>query len=175
MTGRSFLSAALAPISAAVPALSSFKFWPTSRRSRRRLTLVLAAAPVLALAAFLAVRAMGDAVVFFYTPSQLTAENAAPGRALKLGGLVQSGSVRRDGDVVRFTVGDGAASRTVAYRGQLPDLFREGQGVVAQGRFGPDGEFVADTVLAKHDEQYMPRELQRELQRRGEWRGAPVS
>lgn len=163
-------------MSPGVPAVAQpLRFWPSSRRARRRLTLVLAAAPVLILAAFLAVRAMGDAVVFFYTPSQLTAENAAPGRAIKLGGLVQAGSVRREGEVVRFVVGDGAATRTVSYRGQLPDLFREGQGVVAQGTFGPGGVFVADTILAKHDEQYVPRELQRELQRRGEWRGAPVS
>ena len=152
------------------------RLWPTSRKARRRLWLVLAAAPVLAVAAALAVRAMGDAVVFFYTPSQLTAANAAAGRAIKLGGLVERGSVQRRADgAVQFRVSDGHAWRTVVHRGDLPDLFREGQGVVAEGRFQPDGAFLADTILAKHDERYVPRELQRELQRRGEWRGAPVT
>lgn len=148
------------------------RFWPTSRRARRRLTLVLAAAPVLALSAALAVQAMGDAVVFFYTPSQLTAERSAPGRAIKLGGLVQPGSVtRRPDGTVEFTVTDGVALRRVSHRGDLPDLFREGQGVVAEGAFTASGAFQASSVLAKHDETYMPRELERELRRNGTWRG----
>lgn len=147
------------------------RLWPTSRKTRRRLTLVLAAAPVLALATLLAVRAMGDAVVFFYTPSQLTALTAAPGRAIKLGGMVQVGSVvRRSDGTVEFVVTDEIAARRVSHRGDLPDLFREGQGVVALGSFESSGLFRADSVLAKHDERYVPRELTRELQRTGRWR-----
>ncbi len=152
--------------------LAGMRLWPTSRRAKRRLTLVLAAAPVLALSAALAVNAMGDAVVFFYTPSQLTPERAAPGRAIKLGGLVEAGSLVRVGpERVEFVVTDGAATRTVSHQGDLPDLFREGQGVVAQGAFAPSGVFVAESVLAKHDERYMPREVERELRRSGRWRG----
>lgn len=152
------------------------RLWPTSRKAKRRLTLVLAAAPIVAIAAALAIRGMGDAVVFFYTPSQLTAATAASGRAIKLGGLVERGSVvRRPDGAVEFRVSDGRAWRRVVHQGDLPDLFREGQGVVAEGRFRADGAFLADTILAKHDERYVPRELQRELQRRGEWRGAPVT
>lgn len=150
--------------------------WPKSRRARRRLTLVLVAAPILAAAAALSVMAMGEAVVFFYTPSQLTAERAAPGRAIKLGGLVRPGSVRRHADgTVDFVVTDGRQERQVVHQGDLPDLFREGQGVVAEGEFLSSGVFSASSVLAKHDERYMPRDVERTLRQQGVWRGGSAT
>lgn len=145
---------------------------PKSRTARRRLTVVAAAAPVLALAAGLSLYAMGDAVVFFYSPAQAAEKHVPPGRTVRLGGLVQPGSVvkRADGAVL-FSVADRAAVDRVLFRGDLPDLFREGQGVVAQGAFDAAGLFVAREVLAKHDERYMPREVADALKKSGEWRG----
>ena len=134
--------------------------------------LVAAAAPVVAVAAGLSAYALGDAAVFFYSPAQAAAKHVPPGRTVRLGGLVAHGSVRRDGaGVVRFAVTDARARDAVEFRGDLPDLFREGQGVVAQGAFRPDGVFEAREVLAKHDERYMPREVADALKRSGEWRG----
>jgi cytochrome c-type biogenesis protein CcmE len=146
---------------------------PKSRKARRRLLAVAVAAPILATAAGLSLYAMGDAAVFFYSPSQARQKQVPPGRTVRLGGLVKPGSVvRRPDGVVEFSVADRAAVERVLYRGDLPDLFREGQGVVAQGAFGPDGVFQAREVLAKHDERYMPRELAAALKQSGEWRGA---
>lgn len=144
---------------------------PKSRKARMRLTAVAIAAPVLALAVGLSLFAMGDAVVFFYGPSQAKAEGVPPGRTVRIGGLVEAGTVekRPDGRVA-FTVTDNVATTRVHYRGDLPDLFREGQGVVAQGAFTPSGEFDATEVLAKHDEKYMPREVAESLKKSGEWR-----
>ena len=104
----------------------------------------------------LVLSAFNKNLVFFFTPSQVAAHEAPLGRTFRIGGMVQVGSVKRDGVEVRFIVTDTAQSMPVVYRGQLPDLFKEGKGVVAQGRLGQDGVFEASEVLAKHDENYMP-------------------
>lgn len=147
-------------------------FWPKSRTARRRLTLLLAIAPVLALAVGLTMWGLRDSISLFYTPAQAQAAKVPVGRAVQLGGLVQAGSVRKFPDGrVEFVVADHDASSRVSFKGDLPDLFREGQGIVADGAFDADGVFVARRVLAKHDEKYMPREVAEELKRQGEWRG----
>ena len=144
---------------------------PKSPKARRRLWVVAAAAPVLALAVGLSLWAMKDSVTFFYSPSEATADKAPEGRNIRLGGLVEAGSVQKTGDgVVAFVVTDNAATTRVVYHGDLPDLFREGQGIVAQGAFGADRTFHASQVLAKHDENYMPREVADRLKEKGEWR-----
>lgn len=144
---------------------------PKSPKARRRLWVVAAVAPILALAVGLSLWAMQDSVTFFYSPSEATADKAPEGRNIRLGGLVEAGSVQKGGDgVVAFSVTDNAATTRVVYRGDLPDLFREGQGIVAQGAFGADRTFHADQVLAKHDENYMPREVADRLKEKGEWR-----
>ena len=144
---------------------------PRSPKARRRLWIVAAVGPILALAIGLSLYAMRDSVTFFFSPSEATPEKAPAGRVVRLGGLVETGSVRRDADgEVTFVVTDNRATTRVAYRGDLPDLFREGQGVVAQGAFQPDRSFRATQVLAKHDERYMPREVAERLKAKGEWR-----
>ena len=110
----------------------------------------------LGVATALALRAFNQNLVFFFTPSQVAAKEAPVGRTFRIGGMVERGSVKREGVEVRFVVTDTAKSMPVVYRGQLPDLFREGIGVVAQGQLGADGIFLAREVLAKHDENYMP-------------------
>lgn len=151
---------------------------PKSPKARRRLWVVAAVAPILALAVGLSLWAMRDSVTFFFSPSEVTTENAPAGRVVRLGGLVEAGSVERDGTgEVAFVVTDNLASTRIVYRGDLPDLFREGQGIVAQGAFQPDRTFRATQVLAKHDENYMPREVADRLKETGEWRpedGAPA-
>lgn len=148
-------------------------FWPKSRTARRRLTILLAIAPVLALAVGLALYGLRDSISFFYTPSQAIEAKVPAGRAVQLGGLVETGSVVKHADgSVEFTVADQKASAKVFFRGDLPDLFREGQGIVAQGAYRQDGVFVARQVLAKHDEKYMPREIEKALKEQGEWYGA---
>jgi cytochrome c-type biogenesis protein CcmE len=116
----------------------------------------------LAVAAVLVLTAFQENLVFFFTPTQVANREAPQGRSFRIGGLVEAGSVKRqtDGVTVRFVVTDTAKSIPVEYRGVLPDLFREGKGVVTQGKLGPDGLFRADEVLAKHDENYMPPEAQ---------------
>ncbi|MDQ0463523.1 cytochrome c-type biogenesis protein CcmE [Caulobacter ginsengisoli] len=148
------------------------RFWPKSRKARQRLTILLAVAPVLALAAGLTLFGLRDSISFFYTPAQAAEAHVPPGRAVQLGGLVEMGSVRKfpDGGV-SFRVTDRKASAPVLYRGDLPDLFREGQGVVAEGSFNSQGQFIAKRVLAKHDERYMPRDVAKALKAQGEWRG----
>lgn len=151
-------------------------FLPKSRKARRRLAVVAAAAPVLALAVGLSLYAMRDAVVFFYGPAEAQAEQVPPGRTVRLGGLVQPGSLVKAPDGrITFAITDNAAAVKTVYHGDLPDLFREGQGVVAEGAFEPNGEFLAKTVLAKHDERYMPKEVVKALKESGEWQreGAP--
>jgi cytochrome c-type biogenesis protein CcmE len=144
---------------------------PKSRKARQRLTVLAVAAPILAAAVGLSLWAARDAVVFFYTPSEAAAREAPAGRVVRIGGLVETGSLVKSPDgTVRFRVTDNAAFTRVTYHGQLPDLFREGQGVVAQGTFSRDGEFRATQVLAKHDERYMPREVADALKAKGEWR-----
>jgi len=112
----------------------------------------------LGVAAALVLAAFQKNLVFFFTPSQVAANEAPQGRSFRIGGMVVPGSLKREGVNVEFTVTDTAKSMRVTYRGQLPDLFREGKGVVAQGQLGADGMFRADEVLAKHDENYMPPE-----------------
>ena len=122
-------------------------------------------APVLAVATGLALYGLREGVSFFYTPSQARAAGVGPDRVVRVGGLVRAGSVSREaGDAVRFIIEDGEGTLLVRYRGDLPDLFREGQGIVAQGRLGADGAFRAEQVLAKHDENYMPSELKKGLE-----------
>ena len=144
---------------------------PKSPKARRRLWVVAAATPVLALAVGLSLWAMQDSVTFFYSPSEATADKAPEGRNIRLGGLVEAGSVVKgaDGTVV-FVVTDNVGASKVSHHGDLPDLFREGQGIVAQGAFRPDRTFEASQVLAKHDETYMPREVADRLKAKGEWR-----
>jgi cytochrome c-type biogenesis protein CcmE len=140
-------------------------------RRRRRLTLIGLALGVLALAIALVLVALNDTIVFFKSPSEVLAGAHRPDQRLRLGGLVKDGSVRRGSDSdVRFEVTDGTAAIPVRYPGLLPDLFREGQGVVAEGAMGADGVFRADTVLAKHDERYMPREVADALKNQGHWK-----
>ena len=144
---------------------------PKSPKARRRLWVVMAVGPLLAAAVALSLWAMRDGVTYFVTPSEATSEAAPVGRHVRLGGLVEEGSVRRDADgTVRFVVGDGSATTPVLFKGDLPDLFREGQGVVAEGAFRADRSFAATQVLAKHDEKYVPREVAEKLKARGEWR-----
>lgn len=156
---------------------------PKSPKARRRLWVVVAVAPVLALAVGLSLYAMRDNVTFFFSPSEATTEAAPTGRVVRLGGLVEAGSVVRGADgEVAFAITDNAATTRVVFQGDLPDLFREGQGVVTQGAFLPDRSFRATQVLAKHDENYMPREVADRLKSKGEWRtegempvGAPTT
>jgi cytochrome c-type biogenesis protein CcmE len=142
-------------------------------RKRRRLIIVLLGMGVLAASAGLVLTAFQDSVTFFYSPSDIKAEAAPPGRAIRVGGLVEEGSVRKldDGVTTEFRVTDLSESVPVTYRGVLPDLFREGQGVVTEGKLRPDGVFVADEVLAKHDENYMPPEVADALKKSGQWKG----
>jgi cytochrome c-type biogenesis protein CcmE len=140
-------------------------------RRQRRLTLIGIAAVILSVAAGLALSALRDSIVFFVTPSELAVKTIEPGARFRLGGLVEQGSVVKDGLNVRFRVTDGGANLPVTYHGLLPDLFREGQGVVAEGKLNSSGVFVADTVLAKHDERYMPKEVADALKKQGHWQG----
>lgn len=126
----------------------------------RRITLIVAGGVLLAGAAFLVFKALERNVSYFYTPQEATAAAIAPGVNIRLGGLVETGSVvHGDGVEISFNVTDGAATMPVSYSGAVPDLFREGQGVIAQGSFRADGVFIAETILAKHDENYVPKEL----------------
>ncbi|WP_424136907.1 cytochrome c maturation protein CcmE [Roseomonas chloroacetimidivorans] len=141
-------------------------------RRRRRLWILLLCGLGLGGAAALALTAFQDNLVFFRSPSDIAASMPIDGRAFRLGGLVEAGSVVRDGTDVRFRVTDGANTVSVTYHGVLPDLFREGQGVVTLGRMQPDGSFKAAEVLARHDETYMPPEVMDALKRSGHWNPA---
>jgi cytochrome c-type biogenesis protein CcmE len=145
---------------------------PRSRTARRRLMTLAVAAPVLALAVGVALYALRGSISFFYTPSQAEAAHVPAGRAIQLGGLVRMGTVVRkpDGEV-DFVVADRLAASPVVFKGELPDLFHEGQGVVAIGAYDSGGVFVATQILAKHDERYMPPQLTAALKKEGEWRG----
>jgi cytochrome c-type biogenesis protein CcmE len=138
-------------------------------RKQRRLTLIGLALAILGLAAALALSALRDNIVFFHSPTEIAAKKIEPGSRIRLGGLVKQGSVKRDGLQARFEVTDGNNSLPVVFTGVLPDLFREGQGVVAEGAMEAGGTFRADTVLAKHDENYMPREVVDALKQQGVW------
>jgi cytochrome c-type biogenesis protein CcmE len=124
----------------------------------KRITAIAVGVAALGIAAALVLAAFQKNLVFFFTPSQVAANEAPQGRTFRIGGMVVPGSLKREGVSVEFTVTDTAKSMRVTYRGQLPDLFREGKGVVAQGQLGADGMFRASEVLAKHDENYMPPE-----------------
>jgi cytochrome c-type biogenesis protein CcmE len=140
-------------------------------RKQRRFTLIALAGVVLTLAAGLVLYALRDNVAFFRTPSDVAELKVQPGQRFRLGGLVEGGSVNKGvGERVAFAVTDGKATVKVSYQGILPDLFREGQGVVTEGVMQADGSFRADTVLAKHDETYMPREVAEALKKQGLWK-----
>ena len=141
-------------------------------RKQQRGALIGAGVGLLSLAAMLVMVALRDNVVFFYTPSELAAKNIGPGRDVKLGGLVEKGSLKRGtGTQVEFVVTDTKQTLAVVFDGVLPDLFREGQGVVTFGRLDPSGRFIANTVLARHDENYMPPEVAKALKEQGVWQG----
>lgn len=139
-------------------------------RKQKRLAVIAGLGVVLALAAALVLTALRDQIVFFYSPTEIGARQVEPGQPIRLGGLVKDGSWTRDGQDNTFIVTDGASEIEAHYQGILPDLFREGQGVVAEGAIGPDGAFKASNVLAKHDENYVPREVVEALKAQGEWR-----
>jgi cytochrome c-type biogenesis protein CcmE len=140
-------------------------------RKQRRLSLIASAAVVLAIAVALVLNALRDSIVFFNSPTDLVAKHAKAGERMRLGGLVKEGTVSRgDNLMVRFDITDGTSTVPVVYRGLLPDLFREGQGVVAEGALDGTGAFRADTVLAKHDESYMPKEVADALKKQGHWK-----
>jgi cytochrome c-type biogenesis protein CcmE len=142
-------------------------------RKGRRLTLIGSSLAVVAFAAALALYALSDSIVFFYSPTEVVQKNPAPGARLRIGGLVKPGSlVKSPGEKASFTITDNAKDVAVSYEGILPDLFREGQGVVAEGVLEAPGRFRADPdtgVLAKHDERYMPREVVDALKKQGRW------
>lgn len=127
---------------------------------------------VLGVAAFLVLSALQDSIVFFYSPSDIESKGIQAGQRIRIGGLVAQGSVKKDGATnVSFDISDGARTVKVSYNGLLPDLFREGQGIVAEGRLDSPTQLTADTVLAKHDEKYMPPEVADSLKKTGVWRG----
>ena len=142
-------------------------------RKRKRLLVVLLGLGMLGIASALVLFAFNDNLVFFMSPSDLASKGAPETRRLRLGGLVEAGSVARqaDGRTIDFRITDGNSAVPVVFSGVLPDLFREGQGVVVEGALGRNGVFKADTVLAKHDERYMPPEVADALKKAGHWQG----
>lgn len=141
-------------------------------RKQRRLTLIGVAGCILAIALGLVLYAMNDTIVFFNSPADIQAKNVQPGTRIRLGGLVKEGTVQKGhNQQVTFEVMDAQTSIQVSYKGLLPDLFREGQGVVAEGVLESPTVFRADSVLAKHDENYMPREVADTLKKQGHWQG----
>jgi cytochrome c-type biogenesis protein CcmE len=144
-------------------------------RKRRRLYIVLTGMVLLSGAVALVLVALDENLSYFYSPSEIA--EAPQGRPIRLGGLVEADSIKRqaDGLTVTFRVTDLAASVPVTYSGLLPDLFSEGQGVITEGTLGTDGVFVAREVLAKHDETYMPREVADALKKSGQWKGGETS
>jgi cytochrome c-type biogenesis protein CcmE len=139
-------------------------------RKQRRLVLIGTSLGVLAIAAALVLGALRDSIVFFNSPTDVAEKSIPPGTRMRIGGLVKSGSLQRGDNLqVSFAVTDGKTDIAVRYQGIVPDLFREGQGVVAEGRLESGRVFAADTVLAKHDERYMPREVVDALKKSGRW------
>jgi cytochrome c-type biogenesis protein CcmE len=140
-------------------------------RRQRRLVLIGSSLGVLALAAVLVLSALKDSIVFFNSPTDVVEKKVEPGSRIRLGGLVKPGSLQRGEKLaVRFEVTDGNRAIAVSYQGILPDLFREGQGVIAEGMLEAGGGFKADSVLAKHDEKYMPKEVADALKKQGHWK-----
>ena len=139
-------------------------------RKQKRLSVIAGAMAFLGAAVALTFYALGQKASYFYMPGDLQAATLQPGQRIRLGGLVEEGTIVRDqGTEVEFSVTDGDSSVKVHYSGILPDLFREKQGVITEGSFGADGNFVADSVLAKHDENYMPKEVADSLKEKGVW------
>jgi cytochrome c-type biogenesis protein CcmE len=138
-------------------------------RKQKRLAIIGGLGAVLAIAATLIFIALRDQIVFFYSPSEVKEKAIAVGTPIRLGGLVKTDSWTCTGGTFNFVVTDGASELSAHFKGLLPDLFREGQGVVVEGAVATDGTFAATNVLAKHDENYMPREVVDELKKRGEW------
>jgi cytochrome c-type biogenesis protein CcmE len=139
-------------------------------RKQRRLILIGGSVGVLAIAVGLVLNALSGSIVFFNSPTDVAEKHLAPGTRIRIGGLVKPGSVQRGADLrIRFDVTDGNHDIPVRYQGIVPDLFREGQGVVAEGTIGAGGTVTADTVLAKHDERYMPKEVVDALKKSGRW------
>jgi len=140
-------------------------------RKKRRLYAVVAGMTVLGIAAALVLAAFEDNLVFFFSPTEMQTKQLAPGQMIRVGGLVEMESIKRleDGLTVRFVLTDTANTLPVRFTGVLPDLFREGQGVIAEGSMGADGVFVARDILAKHDETYMPREVADAIKEAGHW------
>jgi cytochrome c-type biogenesis protein CcmE len=145
-------------------------------RKQKRLAIIAGLGAVLAIAATVIFVALRDQIVFFYSPSEIHEKAIAAGTPIRLGGLVKEGTWKRVGETSDFVVTDGQTEMATHYVGLLPDLFREGQGVVIEGSITPAGTFAATNVLAKHDENYMPKELVNELKKRGEWQrdGVPL-
>jgi cytochrome c-type biogenesis protein CcmE len=135
------------------------------KRRHKRVIFICVCLAAIGLATWLVLGAFRQNLVFFFSPTQVAAKEAPTNKAFRIGGLVQNGTLKRDGDglTVRFSVTDTATSIPVVYKGILPDLFKEGRGCVAQGRIGSDGTFYADQIMAKHDENYMPPEAARAL------------
>lgn len=145
------------------------------RRRDRRLLLIGSAGVLLLGATVIASLALKDTASFFYAPADVVAKKPKPGTQARVGGLVAKGTVvRGENGMVNFVVTDGAANLRVSYRGVLPDLFREGQGVIAEGKFKAGEQFEARTILARHDENYMPKEVADSLKKSGQWREAPM-
>ena len=144
-------------------------------RKQKRLAVIAGLGAVLAIAATLIFVALRDQIVFFYSPTEIQTKAVAAGTPIRLGGLVKTGSWVKAGESNDFVVTDGATELTAHYNGILPDLFKEGQGVVVEGALTPAGTFAATNVLAKHDENYMPKEVVEALKATGEWQrdGAP--
>ena len=139
-------------------------------RKQRRLILIGSSLGVLAIAVALVLGSLRESIVFFNSPTDVVEKHVQPGSRIRLGGLVKEGTVQRgDNLAVRFEVTDGNRAIAVSYQGILPDLFREGQGVIAEGTLEPGGGFKADSVLAKHDEKYMPKEVVDALKKQGRW------
>jgi len=139
-------------------------------RKQKRISVIAGLGAVLAVALGLILFALRDQIVFFYSPTEIHEKSVAAGTPVRLGGLVKEGSWKRSGDQNDFVVTDGTTDMATHYTGILPDLFREGQGVVIEGAVATDGSFAASNVLAKHDEKYMPKEVVDELKAKGEWR-----
>ena len=142
------------------------------KRKNKRLSLIFAGMLALAGAVALILMAFEDNIVFFYSPTEIIQKQLRPEQRLRLGGLVEAGSVVRSNGspIVTFNVTDLTTSVSISFKGILPDLFKEGQGIVAQGNYR-DGRFFAEEVLAKHDEQYMPKEIAEALKKSGKWKG----
>lgn len=143
------------------------------RPKTQRLWFVSVSVVLLSAAALLAASALRENIVFFYTPSEIALKKPAIGQRIRLGGLVEQGSLKTDRDRIDFIITDGTATLPVTYSGTLPSLFREGQGAVAEGSMAEDGHFAATRILAKHDENYMPRAVAEKLKQSGHWHGRP--